>query len=99
MSADLTLLQDIYTIYLDWDLVRTNVVGDQRFIAKPNRKAAHTGVRPELSDGSFVTLHHIEQNLKVPLVKTSTSLHDFKNQKALKILHQYLNHSLIFMHF
>ena len=72
---------------INWDMVRINPRGDKRFIGKTNREAALAGHRPELSNGKFVTTHHVGQNSKGPIVEASTEFHDFSNPKAFRSLH------------
>jgi len=57
-----------------WDRVR--VGGDARGVGKTNAEAARRwGLRPELVDGTFATLHHIGQDARGPLVEASTRYH------------------------
>jgi hypothetical protein len=83
--------KQIYQVYprndIPWDRVRTNPKGDYRFVGKTNREAALAGVRPELHDGNFVTLHHVGQDSRGPLVEVSTKIHNTQNRKAFKVLH------------
>ncbi|MBP9828840.1 MAG: hypothetical protein KBD04_02270, partial [Proteobacteria bacterium] len=72
---------------IDWNMVRNSKVGDRRFMGKTNAEAARAGVAPELKDGSFATLHHIGQNNNGPLVEATTRLHNFRNPKAFRSLH------------
>ena len=60
---------------IDWNMVRTNPKGAEKFIGKTNVEAAKAGFSPELSDGSFATLHHINQNGLGNLVEASTRYH------------------------
>ncbi len=66
-----------YKVYqrrdIDWQQVRSG--GDKRFVGKTNREAAERGLSPQLSDGSFVTLHHLGQKAPGPLVEASTRYH------------------------
>ena len=66
-----------YDVYqrndIDWNRKRT--AGSARFIGKTNAEAAQYGYAPQLSDGSFSTLHHLGQNSKGPLVEASTRYH------------------------
>lgn len=72
---------------IDWDMVRTSQDGPMKFRGKTNREAALAGKPPELSDGSFINIHHIGQNSKGPLVEASTKYHNKKNKQAFKALH------------
>lgn len=67
--------------------MRVSSAGDSRFVGKTNAEAARAGVAPELKDGAFTTLHHIGQNNAGPLVEATTRLHNFRNPKAFKALH------------
>ncbi|MDR2155779.1 MAG: type VI secretion system tip protein VgrG [Burkholderiaceae bacterium] len=58
---------------IDWGLVRKNGPGD--FVGKTNAEAASKGFAPELSDGSFATLHHIGQDSRGALIEASTRYH------------------------
>ena len=49
--------------------------GDYRFIGKTNAQAAAKGLRPQLSDGNFATLHHLGQKSTGPLAEASTKYH------------------------
>ncbi|MTI95552.1 MAG: hypothetical protein FH749_08695 [Firmicutes bacterium] len=66
-----------YKVYqrndINWDMVRTT--GDKRFIGKTNAEAAARGLAPQLSDGSFGTLHHMGQNARGALAEASTRYH------------------------
>src|SRR5215813_4923992 len=48
---------------------------EQRFVGKTNAEAAQAGLSPQLSDGSFATLHHVGQKAPGPLVEGSTRYH------------------------
>ncbi len=60
---------------------------------KTNAEAARAGVAPELKDGSFATLHHINQNGLGNLVEASTRYHGVgkPGQNTLHSLHGKLN--------
>ncbi len=58
---------------IDWGQVRT--LGDKRFKGKTNFEAANAGLNPQLPDGSFATLHHLNQNGLGKLVEASTRYH------------------------
>lgn len=66
-----------YRVYqrndIDWGLVRTK--GSEKFVGKTNFEAAQHGLAPQLSDGSFVNLHHVGQNGRGPLAEASTNNH------------------------
>jgi A nuclease of the HNH/ENDO VII superfamily with conserved LHH len=58
---------------IDWGLARTN--GPADFVGRTNAEAAARGFAPELSDGSFATLHHIGQDSRGALIEASTRYH------------------------
>ncbi len=58
---------------IDWYKVRTR--GAKDFIGKTNLDAAKSGFAPQLHDGSFATLHHINQNGLGNLIEASTCYH------------------------
>jgi hypothetical protein len=59
---------------IDWKRIRTG--GEQRGIGLSNEEAGRRhGLPPELNDGSFVTLHHVGQDRRGPLVEASTRYH------------------------
>lgn len=60
---------------IDWNMVRTE--GPPRFKGKTNAEAAKAGLAPQLPDGSFVRLHHINQDGQGKLVEVSNRYHDF----------------------
>jgi hypothetical protein len=64
---------------IDWNMVRTNPKGAGEFVGRTNREAAQAGFAPELRDGSFATLHHINQNGLGNLVEASTRYHGFQS--------------------
>ena len=71
---------------IDWEQVRQG--GPKDFVGKTNFEAAtKRGLAPELPDGSFVTLHHIGQNSKGPLVEASTRYHGDFSKSGQNILH------------
>lgn len=50
--------------------------GDKKFIGKTNREAAiNAGLAAQLEDGSFATIHHINQDGMGKLVEASTRYH------------------------
>jgi len=69
--------QQTYEVYqrsdIDWDLVRTD--GPSNFVGKTNAEAKLAGLPPQLEDGSFVTLHHLGQDSRGPIVEASTRYH------------------------
>ena len=58
---------------IDWDMVRTK--GPPKYRGMTNSQAAFLGKAPQLNDGSFATLHHLNQNGKGNLVEASTRYH------------------------
>ncbi|HSF39574.1 MAG TPA: Ig-like domain-containing protein [Thermoanaerobaculia bacterium] len=80
--------QQTYEIYqrtdIDWNRVRAG--GDKRFLGKTNAEAARAGLAPELSDGSFATLHHVGQDARGALVEASTRYHGV-GKPGQQILH------------
>ena len=54
-------------------MVRTK--GPVEFRGKTNREAARSGKPPELKDGSFINLHHINQDSRGALVEASGKVH------------------------
>ncbi len=64
---------------INWDQIRT--AGDRRFIGKTNAEAARAGLRPQLPDGNFVTLHHSQQSARGPWFETSTKVHNISTAK------------------
>jgi hypothetical protein len=62
-----------------WDQVRTG--GARDFIGKTNAEAAKAGLRPQLPDGSFATLHHSQQSAIGPWFEASTRYHNIRNAK------------------
>ncbi len=66
-----------YKVYqrndIDWDMPRTS--GDKKFIGKTNEQAANKGLAPQLSSGSFATLHHTGQDSRGVLAEASTRYH------------------------
>jgi hypothetical protein len=69
--------QQTYKVYqrtdIDWTMVRTE--GPLKFRGMTNMEAAKLGKAPQLRDGSFATLHHINQNGMGNLVEASTRYH------------------------
>ncbi len=65
---------------IDWSHVRTS--GRREYIGKTNAAAAHgDGLAPQLSDGSFATLHHIGQDVRGAIVEATTRIHKFGGEK------------------
>jgi hypothetical protein len=64
---------------INWNQVRTG--GDKRFLGKTNAEAAQAGLRPQLPDGNFATLHHSQQSARGPWFETSTRYHNIANAK------------------
>ncbi|MGE7912651.1 DUF6531 domain-containing protein [Lysinibacillus xylanilyticus] len=67
-----------YDVYqrddINWDKIRS--AGDKKYIGMTNRDAANKyGKAPQLSDGSFATLHHLGQDSRGALVEASTRYH------------------------
>ena len=75
-----------YKVYqrkdIDWSMVRSNPDGPKKFIGKTNKEAALSGLRPELPNGDLVSIHHVGQNAKGPLVEISSKTHS-RSHKAL----------------
>jgi RHS repeat-associated protein len=71
---------------IDWEQVRT--AGPEAFIGKTNAEAARAGYRPQLGDGSFVTLHHSQQNAQGPWFEASTRYHNISTANEAP-LHPY----------
>jgi len=64
---------------INWDQVRTG--GARDFVGKTNAEAARVGLRPELPDGRFATLHHSQQSAVGPWFEASTHYHNIRNAK------------------
>ena len=64
---------------IDWNMVRT--AGPRDFIGKTNAEAAREGLRPQLPDESFATLHHSQQKSIGPLYEASTRYHNIRSAK------------------
>jgi hypothetical protein len=83
--------EQAYKVYqrgdINWDQIRTNSKGDNRFIGKTNREAALSGKAPELPDGNLIQLHHIGQDSRGPLAEISGTIHNPSNKKVFKALH------------
>ena len=66
-----------YKVYqrndINWNQVRTS--GPRGYIGRTNEEAAKVGLAPQLSDGNFVTLHHLGQDSRGGLVEASTRYH------------------------
>jgi hypothetical protein len=79
-----------YKIYqrndIKWDMVRVNPKGPREFLGKTNAEAARSGFAPELLDGGFATLHHLNQNGLGNLVEASTRYHGI-GKPGQNILH------------
>ena len=69
--------QQTYKVFqrtdIDWSKVRTD--GPLAYIGKTNTDAARAGFAPQLVDGHFATLHHINQNGLGNLVEASRRYH------------------------
>jgi len=59
---------------INWNQIRQG--GPRDFIGKTNAEAAQQGLRPELPDLSFATIHHAEQNAAGPWFEASTRYHN-----------------------
>ena len=64
---------------INWDQIRKG--GARDFIGKTNAEAAKSGLRPELPDLKFATLHHQEQCAGGPWFEASTRYHNIKTAK------------------
>lgn len=64
---------------INWDQIRT--AGAKEFIGKTNAEAARAGLRPQLPDGNFASIHHAEQNANGPWFEVSTKYHNISTAK------------------
>ena len=62
---------------INWNQIRTG--GARGYVGRTNAEAARAGLRPQLSDGSFVTLHHSQQSARGPWFEASTRYHNISN--------------------
>ncbi len=62
---------------INWNQIRT--AGPREFIGETNAEAARAGLRPQLPDGSFVTIHHSQQSAIGPWFEASTRYHNILN--------------------